>query len=76
VLNARIQKAQGMPEGGNHGSRWPPFPWLGLVLSQSMEIVKRVRGPCSVGIVSLTPGDFPIFLSCQAISWSNSMQFS
>lgn len=26
VLSARVQKAQGMPEGGNHASCWLPFP--------------------------------------------------
>lgn len=25
VLSARVQKAQGMPEGGNHASCWLPF---------------------------------------------------
>lgn len=36
VLNARIQKAQGMPEGGNRGNRGPPF--LGFKGSGHVEI--------------------------------------
>lgn len=27
VLSARVQKAQGMPEGGNYESWWLPFTW-------------------------------------------------
>lgn len=33
VLSARVQKAQGMPEGGNHESQRPPFLWIFEMLS-------------------------------------------